>query len=73
MKTFEIEPPQTCIGRWAEIVHDGRMHVGTVIDVVAGTDKPKRIRIQRGSKQGEVVMPGEYQFRGWLDETQIDP
>ena len=74
MKTLSIEPPKTCIGRWAVILIGDSMHVGTAIDHVAGRqDVPKRIRIQRGARQGDVVMLGEYEFKTWLDETQVDP
>jgi len=61
------------IGRWATVLHDNQLHVGTVMDLIAGTSLPKRIRIQRGKMQGNVLQPYEYVFKGWLDETEIDP
>lgn len=61
------------IGRWAVVLHNNLLHVGTVIDLVAGTNKPKRIRIQRGSLQGEVLQPHEYSFKNWLADEEIDP
>lgn len=73
MTTNTITKPRGTIGRWVVIVHDGLLHVGTVIDCVAGTNSPKRIRIQRGPRQGIVVQPHEYQFRNWLEDEDIDP
>lgn len=72
-KTQEEE--RTNIGRLARISlqkYQGEHLVGNVIDLVAGTNNPKRIRIQRGNPklQGQVVMPGEYCFLGWADEEE---
>lgn len=61
------------IGRWIVLMHDGYLHVGTVMDKVAGTNKPKRVRIQRGPLFGEVVQPHEYEFRGFLEDQEVDP
>ena len=68
MKTLE-----TNIGRWVEVLHDGQLFIGTVIDEVPGTHRPKRIRVQRGYLQGEVLMPAQYVFRGWAEDNEIDP
>lgn len=65
--------PATCVGRWCEILYRDMRHAGTVIDHIAGEDTPKRVRIQRGPMQGDVVQLGEYEFMGWLEETEIDP
>lgn len=61
------------IGRWAVVLHDNALHIGTVIDLVAGTSKPKRIRIQRGQCQGNVLQPHEYKFKNWTEAEEIDP
>lgn len=61
------------IGRWAVILHQNLLHVGTVIDVIAGTSKPKRIRVQRGSLQGKVLQPADYQFKNFIEDEAIDP
>lgn len=60
------------IGSWAVILHDGRQLVGTVIDTIAGTTTPKRIRVQRGTLQGEVLQPSQYEFKSWLSEVDVD-
>lgn len=60
------------IGRWVVVVHRGLQRVGTVMDQVAGTDRPKRVRIQRGDLQGQVVGLGEYDFLRWLEDTEVD-
>lgn len=69
--------PPNCIGRWAIVyvpVRGGVLLVGTVIDFVAGEpEKPKRIRIQRGNMQGQVLGLGEYTFQCFVQPTQIDP
>lgn len=58
-----------CIGRLAAIGHGGKCYVATVIDQVAGTTKPKRVRIQRDPfLQGEVLQPHEYTFLEWADD-----
>jgi len=75
-KTLEITMPANNIGRLAriEIVSEGAREVvyGNVLDQVAGTDAPKRVRIQRGKpdRHGDVVMPHEYVFIGWADEEE---
>jgi hypothetical protein len=68
MKTLE----RTCIGDWVVILHNDYQHVGTVIDCVAGTNEPKRVRIQRGPLQGAVVMPWQYKLKRFLSETEVD-
>lgn len=71
--SLEIKVEKNCIGSWVSIVHQDSMHVGTVLDLVAGTNTPKRIRIQRGALQGEVVQPHEYTFKSFLKNEDIDP
>jgi hypothetical protein len=54
------------IGRFAVIAYKGKCYTGNVLDLVAGTSRPKRIRIQNDPfLQGTVVMPSEYQFKEW--------
>lgn len=71
--TYEIKVPANCIGAWVTVLHQESLHVGTVLDLVAGTNTPKRIRIQRGPRQGEVVQPHEYKFKAFLKDEDIDP
>lgn len=66
---------RTNIGRFARVrlhKYHGQVLVGNVLDLVAGTKDPKRIRIQRGdpSLHGLVVVPTEYDFIGWADEEE---
>jgi hypothetical protein len=64
------------LGRFAaiQVKHEGSLYIvyGNVIDLVHGTDKPKRVRIQRGllERHGEVVNPSEYTFKWWADEEE---
>ena len=61
------------IGRMACItLLTGEQVYGNVLDLVHGTNKPKRIRIQHGlpARHGDVVMPGEYHFGWWADEEE---
>ncbi len=45
---------------------------GNVLDLVAGTSNPKRIRLQRGLPEfaGEVFFPSQYRFCWWADEEE---
>jgi len=57
------------IGRIAVIEHKGHLYVANVMDMVAGTDRIKRVRIQRDLYlQGTVLMPGQYTFMEWGDD-----
>lgn len=69
---FEIKVAPNNIGRMAEIRVLGHVVVGNVIDLVAGTDYPKRIRIQHGwpALHGDVVQTGEYEFLWFCDEEE---
>lgn len=58
-------------GSWAVILHDNRQLVGTVVDMLTRV-KPKRVRVQRGAMQGEVLMPSQYSFHHWLSGSEID-
>jgi hypothetical protein len=72
MQAVTVENPagENPIGRFAVIEHDGKCYVGNVLDCVAGTNIPKRIRIQFDVHlQGKVVMPGQYTFKQFSDET----
>jgi hypothetical protein len=67
---------KTNIGRFACIeIGDGRgpcRVYGNVVDLVAGTNEPKRIRIQRGlpERHGDIVFPTQYNFLWWADEEE---
>jgi len=73
--SLDIKPLPN-LGRFAAIwvTTNGVRHIlyGTVMDVVTGTDQPKRIRVQRGDPAlaGEVLMPNEYEFAWWADEEE---
>lgn len=59
----------TNIGRMAVIGYMGHQYLGNVLDLVAGTQCPKRIRIQFDPMlQGKVLMPGQYEFIEWKDD-----
>ncbi len=67
MNAIAVDPG--VIGRTAIIAHEGRCYTATVIDQVAGTRKPKRMRIQCDiTMQGKVLMPGQYVFKDWTDD-----
>jgi hypothetical protein len=77
MNTLQVRVKPNNIGRFACIEvagPDGRpLRVyGNVLDLVAGTDLPKRIRIQRGYPElhGQVVQPGQYHFCWFSDEEE---
>lgn len=66
---FQVEQDRGNIGRMAVIVHNNRCYVANVIDQVAGTTTPKRVRIQYDPNlQGEVLMPADYEFKEWADD-----
>jgi hypothetical protein len=69
---LEIKVAPSNIGRIAIIDVQGHRLYGNVMDLIHGTDKPKRIRIQHGAMQwqGNVVQPHEYVFIGWADEEE---
>lgn len=71
--SLEIKEKANCIGSWVVIYHDDELHIGTVMDLVAGTNTPKRVRIQRGYLQGEVVQPHQYKFKAFMKEEDVDP
>jgi hypothetical protein len=50
------------IGRWCMVRAFGEYVGATVMDLIAGTNKPKRIRLQTGEHAGEVRTLGEYDF-----------
>ncbi len=57
------------IGRIAAIEYQGKCYLARVIDMLAGTSRPKRMRIQNDPfLQDTVVMPGQYTFKCWTDE-----
>jgi hypothetical protein len=70
--SFEIQMPVNNIGRFARIEVGSQSMVGSVLDLVSGTNSPKRIRIQHGdvSRMGTVVQPHEYRFLWWCDEEE---
>lgn len=60
MNLEEVSP----IGRFVVIEHKGKCYTATVMDCVAGTLRPKRVRIQRDPEmQGRVLMPTEYTLK----------
>jgi hypothetical protein len=57
------------IGRTAVVVHQDRCYLAEVIDQVAGTHLPKRVRIRHDLYlEGRVLMPSQYQFKEWSDD-----
>lgn len=69
----EVElPAHANIGRMAQIRVRGSVVVGNVIDLVADTQYPKRIRIQHGLPElaGAVVQPHEYEFLWFCDQEE---
>ena len=62
---------QNPTGKFAIIAYKGKSYVGNVLDCIAGTSYPKRIRIQSDPLiQGLVVMPSEYTFKGYTNSTE---
>ena len=56
---------QTNIGRMAIIAYSGKRYEANVIDLVTGTTKPKRVRIQNDPfLQGTVLMPSQIPTHG---------
>jgi len=70
--SYDIKAAPNNIGRFAMIEVGEQSLVGNVIDLVHGTDRPKRIRIQHGDPalHGSVVQPHEYKFKWWCDEEE---
>lgn len=59
--------PTSVIGKTAIVEHNGKQYEATVIDKVAGTNRAKRVRIQRHRKLGgNVLMIGEYKILEFL-------
>lgn len=70
-KQFAVRQDPGNIGRIAVVVYQDRCYVGTVLDQVAGTQKPKRVRVQYDPfLQGTVLQPHEYQFKTWADQDE---
>ena len=68
-RTFTIRHDPGNIGRNAVIVYAGKLYVANVIDQIAGSRKPKRVRIHHDpTLQGKVLMPGQYEFKQWTDD-----
>lgn len=69
MTGFEVKQSPGNIGRMAVIGYQGKQYLANVLDQVAGTTKPKRVRIQFDPNlQGNVLMRGQYEFVEWKDE-----
>jgi hypothetical protein len=69
MTSTTVQVERGNIGRMAVVVYDGKCYVGNVLDLVAGTTFPKRIRVQYDPfLQGKVLMPGQYEFKEWSDD-----
>ncbi|CAK0765722.1 hypothetical protein CCP3SC15_3330003 [Gammaproteobacteria bacterium] len=72
----ETEAPRSCAGRMAVVVWrapgniNHKCYVGNVVDFnPEDPTKPKRVRIQQDlCWQGQVLMPGDYTFKCWVDE-----
>jgi hypothetical protein len=65
----ELTIERGTIGRTAVIVHGDECFTAQVIDNIAGTDRPKRVRIiNDASKGGTVLMPSQYTFKDWADD-----
>jgi hypothetical protein len=68
MSTLQITVDPGNIGRIAVIVHRGKCYIANVLDQIAGTTSPKRVRVQHDPfLQGTVLMPGEYEFKEWTE------
>jgi hypothetical protein len=68
MRTIEVDKGN--IGRMAVVVFGGRCYVGNVLDQVAGTTTPKRVRVQYDPNlQGKVLTLGQYEFKEWADDS----
>lgn len=64
-KTIETVPS---VGRYAIVEYKGKCYSANVLDCVAGTNTPKRVRIQNDVElQGEVLMPSQYTFKQFSD------
>ena len=56
-------------GRFMVVVYQGNCYIANVVDTIAGTQQPNRVRIQRDVHlQGRVLDSAEYQFKTWADE-----
>lgn len=70
-KSFSIRVNRGCIGRMAVIVFQGSCYLAEVIDQVAGTNRPKRVRVEYNPNlQGRVLMLGQYAFKQWADADE---
>ena len=66
---FQIRQHAGTIGKMAVIGHAGKQYVAQVIDQIAGTTTPKRVRIIGSpGMDGTVLMPTGYTFKGWADD-----
>jgi len=54
------------IGRFVVVKFGGKKMNATIIDRVYGTNRPKRVRVQEGPEQGNVLMPHEYELIGFI-------
>lgn len=75
--TTTMEATKTNLGRMAALGREdgmGRVLYGNVLDLVAGKERPKRVRIQFGNPElkGAVVnlLDREYRFLWWADEEE---
>jgi hypothetical protein len=56
------------IGRTLAIVFEEKCYQATVLDLVAGSETPKRVRVINDPfLQGRVLFPSQYQFKAWTD------
>lgn len=67
---FEVEQDHGNIGRMAIVLFQEHLYQANVLDQVAGTTIPKRVRVQYDPwMQGTVLMPGQYEFKEWADDA----
>jgi hypothetical protein len=60
---------KSIIGCTAVIEYMGKCYLAKVIDKMAFSSRPKRMRISHDVHlQGVVVMPSQYTFKCWADE-----
>lgn len=69
MSVCAIEVSPGSIGRMAIVEYKGQCYTAMVIDNVAGTARPKRVRVKYDVLlQDKVLMLGEYSFKGWGED-----
>lgn len=68
MKTL-IREQSDLMMRPLVIAYGHQCYEAAIVDCVAGTNQPKRVRILNDVRlQGKVLMPGDYTVKGYADE-----